>query len=94
LKNAGVDQRQAHCYAGHEQPGGTVQDRFYDLGPSCTQLHAIADLLDTMVSDELGTPDLSSRTPLPESGAIRSPYVPKLPVKRVVGASYQEPGAS
>lgn len=67
LKNAGVEERLAHYYAGHEKPNATIQDLHYDLGPYSELLHPIADLLETKISAELGTDDLRAPTALTET---------------------------
>jgi hypothetical protein len=67
LKGAGIDERRAHYYAGHKQPNATIQDIHYDFGPSSADLHAIADLLDAKIAEELGCTDLKQPTPLRES---------------------------
>ena len=57
LKNAGIDERLAHYYAGHEHPDATIQDRHYDLGPNRALLHPVADVMAVILIGE-GIADL------------------------------------
>ena len=67
LKNAGIEERLAHYYAGHELPAGTIQDKHYDLGPYPALLVPIADQLQRQITEQLGTDDLRAATALVES---------------------------
>ena len=58
LKDAGIEERLAHFYAGHEQPNRTIQDEHYDSGPDPRLLLPIAGLLEQRLRDELRLDDL------------------------------------
>lgn len=66
LKDAGVDDRLAHDYAGHEVSRPTIQDTYYDRGPDPRLLLPIARLLEQRLRDELGTDVLHAPTALSE----------------------------
>ena len=64
LKDAGVEERLAHYYAGHEHPDPTIQDEYYDHGPQLQLLLPIVQLLEQQLDDELGTDKLHAPTAL------------------------------
>ena len=58
LRNAGIDERVRHFYAGHELANPTIQERHYDLGVAPEMLFEITDLLEAKIRFELGSEDL------------------------------------
>lgn len=54
LKDAGIAERLAYHYAGHELPDAGIQDKHYDNGPSPQLLLPIARLLEQRTRDEVG----------------------------------------
>jgi integrase len=71
LKNAGIGERLAHFYAGHEQPNATIQDRHYDLGPESDLLYPLADVLAAKLVGE-GIADLRVPTTAREQWGART----------------------
>lgn len=54
LKDAGIEERVAHHYAGHEVSAPTIQDLHYDRGPDPRLLLPIARLLEDKILTEIG----------------------------------------